>query len=278
MAQLTDLLNVATWPPLLLAPVQKDLGPWSPWGRYLRKAAKVDAILRDQIRERARRGTAGRTDVLSLLVDARDEAGQPMTEDENPRRARDLARRRSRDHRHVAGLGVPLAARRARRAAQLDDEIAQAGELTPERIAKLELLDAVVRETLRLSPVIPLVGRVLQKPMTIGGWDLPAGVIATCPIYLSQRRPEVYPEPSRFQPQRFLQKKFSPNEFYPFGGGVRRCIGMAFALYEMKMVLATVLSRSVLTLAPGPRSKVGRRGITLAPSDGTRVVCREVRR
>jgi cytochrome P450 len=93
-----------------------------------------------------------------------------------------------------------------------------------------------------------------------------------CSIYLAQRRPEVYPDPARFDPDRFLRKKFSPSELFPFGGGVRRCIGAAFAMYEMKIVLARLFQRADLQLAPKkPRIREQRRSITLMPSDGLRV-------
>jgi cytochrome P450 len=107
--------------------------------------------------------------------------------------------------------------------------------------------------------------------MRVGGFDLPAGTGVLCSIYLAQRRPAAYPHPLLFDPDRFVGKKISPNEFFPFGGGVRRCIGMAFALYEMKMVLARVLARADLVLAPGERVRVVRRSITMTPSRGLRV-------
>ncbi len=128
-----------------------------------------------------------------------------------------------------------------------------------------------MREALRLNPVIPIVGRVLDKPMTIGGYELPRGVAVVCSIYLAHRRPETYPDPTRFHPERFLERKFTPAEFFPFGGGVRRCIGMAFAIYEMKMVMAELLLRTKLALVPKKPITVERRAITLTPSEGLRV-------
>jgi cytochrome P450 len=153
-------------------------------------------------------------------------------------------------------------------------ELADAGPspLDPERTLRLEYLDAVCRETLRLTPIVPLVGRRLTRPMTIAGTRLPAGVVAAPCIYLAHRRPESWPEPDRFRPERFLETKPTPYEFLPFGGGVRRCLGMAFALVEMKLVLAEVLSRVELRAAPGYRVRVVRRSVTLAPSEGMPVV------
>ncbi len=272
--RLTELTHIASWPPLLLGPMQVDLGPWSPWGKFQRKAAEVDAALLSEIRRRRHGGTEGRVDVLSLLVDAKDESGEGMTDEE----LRDeLATLLVAGHETTATalawafrwvLGTPSVCERL--VAEIRD--AAADGLTAERVSKLEYLDAVVRETLRLQPVIPLVGRILKERMTVGGYDLPAGTPIACAIYLAHRRPEVYPEPKRFLPERFLGTKFTPSELFPFGGGIRRCIGMAFALYEMKMVLAEVLSRVSLRLADQRPITVTRRSITLTPSGGTRVV------
>jgi cytochrome P450 len=97
-------------------------------------------------------------------------------------------------------------------------------------------------------------------------------VVAAPSIVLAHRRPDRWPEPLRFRPERFLEKKPTPYEFLPFGGGVRRCLGAAFALYEMKIVLAAVLSRVSLRAAPGYQVRVVRRSVTLAPSEGMPVV------
>jgi cytochrome P450 len=108
--------------------------------------------------------------------------------------------------------------------------------------------------------------------MTIGGVALPAGVVASPCIYLAHRRDDRWPEPARFRPERFLESKPTPYEFLPFGGGVRRCLGMAFALVEMKIVLAEVLGTVELRAAPGYQVRVVRRSVTLAPSEGMPVV------
>jgi cytochrome P450 len=125
---------------------------------------------------------------------------------------------------------------------------------------------------LRLDPIIADVGRRLVRPMPIGGWELPAGVVAAPSIYLAHRHPDRWPEPEVFRPERFLGARPGPYDFLPFGGGVRRCLGMAFALYEMKVVLARVLSRLELRVAPGYRARPVRRSVTVAPSRGMPVV------
>jgi cytochrome P450 len=137
---------------------------------------------------------------------------------------------------------------------------------------KLVLLDAAIKETLRLTPIIPMVGRVLGKRTTIGGIDMPQGSIALACIYLVHRRPDLWPDPLRFDPSRFVGKKVDPSTYFPFGGGARRCLGMAFANYEMKIVLAEILARTELARAPGRAVKLVRRGITFAPSGGMPIV------
>ena len=262
------------WPPFLLPQMQLDLGPLSPWGRALRRKRETDNLILDEIARRRRDGTKGRDDVLSLLVDARDEASQPMGDAEL---LDELTTLLVAGHETTATaiswafrwiLATPAA--EARLLEELEDAQRE-GPLTSARIASLPYLDATAREALRLQPVVPLVGRILERDMTIGGWDLPKGTAVVCSIYLAQRRPEAYPDPTLFKPERFLGKKLLPTEFFPFGGGIRRCIGMAFALYEMKMVMASLLVRTRLALASKRPIVTVRRSITLTPSEGLRV-------
>jgi cytochrome P450 len=133
-------------------------------------------------------------------------------------------------------------------------------------------IDAVCKETLRLRPVLPIVLRSLIEPMEIAGRMLPAGVsVAPC-IYLVHRDPEVYPEPERFRPERFLERPAGTYTWIPFGGGVRRCLGASFALFEMKAVLAAVV-RGVRLRAPETGSEpIARRAITMTPARGAELV------
>lgn len=267
------ILELGAWPPLLLPFMQVDLGPYSPWGKFKRAKDHGDAYLFEQIAERRASGARG-ADVLSLLLDARDEEGQPMTDDE----LRDeLTTLLVAGHETTATalawavrwtLGTPGLA------FQVREEIAAAlradgtTRLTASRAAELPLIDAICREALRLNPVIPLIGRILERPARVAGYDLPEGTPVACSIYLAQRRPEVYPEPGRFDPSRFLGRKFAPSELFPFGGGVRRCIGLSFALYEMRIVLARIFERTNLMLASTRPIVEVRRAITLMPSEG----------
>jgi cytochrome P450 len=138
----------------------------------------------------------------------------------------------------------------------------------------LEYLEGAIRESLRLRPVAPFVVRKTVRPFAVGGREYPAGVVL-CPCsYLVHRREELYPDPGRFRPERFLERRFGPHEWFPFGGGNRICLGMPFALYEMKILLATVLSQVRPSRPAGARSRARRYGIILGPDDGGRVIVR----
>lgn len=125
---------------------------------------------------------------------------------------------------------------------------------------------------MRLTPIAPAVSRNLRRPLRLGAYDVPAGTILWPCVYLAHRRPEVWPEPSRFRPERFLERTPAPSEFLPFGGGRRACIGMAFASMEMRVVLAELLARVRLRLVPGARVRPEFRGITIAPSNDLRAI------
>jgi cytochrome P450 len=157
---------------------------------------------------------------------------------------------------------------------QLLQELDSLGNLpTPMEIFRLPYLTAVCNESLRIYPVAVLtVPRAVKDPVELRGYHLEPGTRVYGCIYLTHHRPDLYPEPEQFKPERFLQRQFSPYEFIPFGGGIRRCIGEALALFEMKLVLATIMSRYELTLAQQEPERPQRRGVTFAPSTGVRVI------
>jgi cytochrome P450 len=152
------------------------------------------------------------------------------------------------------------------------DRVTGGGPPEAEQLPALEYLDGAIRESLRLRPVAPFVVRLTKRPFVAGGREYPGGVVL-CPCsYLVHRRKELYPEPDRFRPERFLERKFGPHEWFPFGGGNRICLGMPFALYEMKVLLATLFSQVRLARPAGARSRSRRYGVVLGPGDGARVV------
>lgn len=268
---LIQLISIVTNPVLLMPFMRWSFGPWA---RVVRLKSQVHDLLSAEIRAR-RAGSEERQDVLSILIAARDENGEPMSEEE----LRDEMITLLLAGHETTATALAWAFHRLLEnpevLARLREELRTVigdGPVMPEHVGKLEYLDAVIKEVMRLDPVVPEIGRLLTRPARIGGWDLPAGALAAPSIYLTQRRPDLWHDPERFAPERFLGARTMPYEFFPFGGGVRRCIGMAFAIYEMKIVVAEVLRRVSFRAAPGYDVHPVRRSITLAPSRGVPVV------
>jgi cytochrome P450 len=244
-------------------------GRFLPWAPIVRAGQETDRLVRELITARRREGSAGRTDILSMLLEARDEAGVPMTDDQLRDEMLTLLVAGHETTATTLAWTLHHLLQHPEWLARVRAEVREVGTTD---LDKLVLLDAAIKETLRLTPIIPMVGRVLGKPMTIGGVDLPSGAVALACIYLVHRRADLWPDPQRFDPDRFVGKKADPSTYFPFGGGARRCLGMAFASYEMKIVLATILARTDLAAAPGRKIKLIRRGITFAPSGGMPIV------
>ncbi len=163
---------------------------------------------------------------------------------------------------------------------RITDELRQTTGGAPPRadhLNQLEYLDAAIRESLRIRTILPFVVRLTKAVFTAGGREYPSGIVL-CPCsHLVHRREDLYPEPEKFRPDRFLERHYAAHEWFPFGGGSRMCLGMAFALYEMKVVLSTLFATIRLARPPGSRSTPVRRGIALAPDDGARMTVVERR-
>ena len=251
---LTDLANKAVGSSLLLAPpLQRDLGRWSPWGRVVRIIRRADAAIVAAIGRRRAAGDAGeRHDILSLLLQATGEDRIGAHRSRSARRAGRDADGRTRDDRHGAGVGVRTHACRCQTSRSgfepSSSSIAGRKPIEVDHLARLEYLDAFVKESLRIRPIMPAAGaRVVKRPFEIGGYAIPADTILASAVYLLHRRPDLYPDPTAFKPERFLGKRvIDPYAWAPFGGGMRRCLGMPFALFEMKTVITTVLWRARL--------------------------------
>ncbi|HEY9297086.1 MAG TPA: cytochrome P450, partial [Phormidium sp.] len=248
--------------------LQKDLGAWSPWGRFLGFREQVDKIIYEEIRERRQNFDPSRTDILNLLMAARDEAGDAMTDQE----LRDeLMTLLSAGHETTA-TALAWALYWIHKIPEVQEkllaELDSLGENPDSNaIFKLPYLNAVYCETLRIYPVAMLTfPRVVKEPLTLGGYNLKPNTVLMGSIYLTHRREDLYPEAEKFKPERFLERQYSPYEFLPFGAGARRCIGLAFAQFEMKMVLAKILSRFDLELADNTEIKAVRRGLVTAPN------------
>ena len=255
---------------LLLPLLQHDLVRDSPVGRLMGLATRGEAIVRQEIHRGRELGTEGRSDVLAMMLNARDERGDALSDDEVHDEVLTLLLAGYETTATALAWAVRWIVPDRSLATRLVEEIATAGG-DPMKLARLELLDATVKEALRLQPVVPNIARVLRQPTRLGHTELPAGALVTPAIHLVHQRPSLYPDPSGFRPERFLGWKPAPWEYLPFGGGLRRCIGAAFAVYEMKMVLAALLTRVDMQLATD-RVRPVRRAVTIAPSGGLRVV------
>jgi cytochrome P450 len=220
----------------------------------------ADDLIYDEIRERrAAPDLAEREDVLSMLLQARHEDGSPMTDEELRDELMTLL---------VAGHETTASSL----AWAVERSVRTPGVLDRLRDGDDDYVDAVCKETLRLRPILALVLRRLTEPMEIGGMELPAGVnLAPC-IYLIHRRPDVYPDPYAFRPERFLEQPAGTYTWIPFGGGVRRCLGASFALFEMRVVLRELVARMDLRAVDRRPERITRRAITLVPERGGRIV------
>jgi cytochrome P450 len=259
---------------LFFTSLQKDWGAWSPWGRFLRLKQQIDSLLIAEIKERRQQADPQRDDILSLLLDARDEEGEAMTDEE----LRDeLITLLFAGHETTASAlswalywidSLPEVKEKL-----LNELKNLPGDANFSDIARLPYLNAVCSETLRIYPIaITPFPRVVKVPMEIMGYQLEPGTLLLVSTYLTHQREDIYPEPKKFKPERFLERQFSPYEYLPFGGSNRRCIGAAFALFEMKLALATILTSCELKLVNTRPIKPTRRGLTVAPPANMQMV------
>ena len=259
---LTAVLD--TTPLIMAIPViRRDLGPHSPGGRLVRRLRAADALIYEEIARRRRADDLEeRTDVLSLLLAARDEDGRPMTDAE----LRDeLFTMLAAGHETTAtglAFALELLMRNPAALARLRETVA-AGDDT--------YAAAAGKETLRMRPVIDAAERTLTKPREICGWEIPAGVRVYPAIALVHHRPDLYPDPDAFRPERFLDDGAESYAWLPFGGGIRRCIGASLAQVEMTDALAVIASRVELVPLRRDPDPVVLRGITMAPKHGVPV-------
>ncbi len=252
-------------PLYMLTPILRaDLGRLSPGHRFVRRLREADALLLEEIARRRREpDLEDRGDVLSLLLRAVDEDGRPMTDAE----LRDeLFTMLSAGHETTAtglAFAFELLIRNPDALTRLRAEIeAQAGDA---------YLEAVVKETLRLRPVIDAAERTLTKPRTVAGWELPAGVKVYPGIALVHMREDLYPQARKFRPERFLDERTESYTWLPFGGGIRRCLGAALASAEMAEVLRLAVPTLELRPVRERPDPVVLRGVTLVPRYGVEI-------
>lgn len=278
---LTTLLEIFNTPlssSLIFFPfLQKDWGEFSPWGRFLSLQKEIRILIYEEIkakRELLASGKSDRRDILSLLLLAKDENDEEMTNEELHD---ELITLLFAGHETTAsGLAwlfywlhyLPEIQEKLRFELDYLDPNSDYREIN-----NLLYLDAVISETLRIYPIAAgTFARILTKPMSIMGYEFEPNTWLMISIYSLHHREDLYPNPNQFKPERFLQTSYSAYEYLPFGGGNRRCLGSALALLEMKLVIATILPRLQLDLTSKRPMLPVRRGLTLAPPTSFKMV------
>ncbi len=263
-AALRRVLDLLTNPRALLVPIllgPERLARFRPFQRYLER---VDHPIYEEIAERRRApDLERREDVLSMLLRARHEDGSRMTDRELRDELVTLLVAGHETTANALAWAVERLVRAPEKLERLTAEV-RAGETT--------YLDAVIAETLRLRPVISIVIRRLTEPVEIGERDLPAGVSVAPSVYLVHRRADVYPQPDQFVPERFLEQPPGTYTWIPFGGGIRRCLGGAFAQFEMRAVLSELVRRRHLSPTRLKSERVFRRAVTETPRHDAEVL------
>ncbi len=253
----------------LVALATRRFGSGGPWAKYDGQLRAVDELLFAEIAEhRARGGLEEREDILSMLMLAEFEDGGTMSDQELRDQLMTLLLAGHETTATALAWTFDLLLRHRESLQRLRDSL-EAGEE--------DYLRATITESLRLRPVLPLAGRRLATELVSDGLTLPAGTDVTPAIWLTHTRADLYPEPFAFKPERFLEDGPATYGWIPFGGGIRRCIGVSFAEFEMRIVLREVLTRCDLYKASPLPEKTGRRNITLSPKDGTPVVVTAIR-
>src|SRR5829696_9023245 len=261
IAPLGELTSVLNWLPFF----ERDLGGLTPAARFRRALAAVDELIYAEIADRrAALGDEQRDDVLSLLLRARHEDGSPMTDTE----LRDELLTLLTAGHETTATGLCWAFERLLRTPRVLERLT--GSLDDD-----EYVDAVVKETLRIRPVVVDVARKLTRDTEVAGWRLPAGTLVLPAIAVLHKRPDLYESPDEFRPERFLEGGAESYAWIPFGGGVRRCIGASFAQVELRTVLREVLRRVRLRAADAKPERGVVRHVTVVPGRGCRAVVEE---
>ena len=274
---LIELLDVTGSPlrasMIFLPLLQRDWGEWSPWGKVVRRKRKIYELLQAEIEDRRANPELQKDDVLSLMMSAKDEAGEGLSDIELKDQMMTLL---------VAGHDTTATAlswafywvhKLPEVKQKLLAELDSFDDGDPLAISRLPYLTAVCNETLRIYPVaIAAFARIARTPVEVMGQKLEPDSMVVPSLYLTHHREDLYPEPKKFKPERFLERDYSPYEFYPFGGGNRRCIGYALALLEMKIILAKIVTQWDLDLASDRPVFPKRRGATLAPHNGVPLI------
>jgi cytochrome P450 len=256
-----EMMQRCASPFTILPYFRRELGGITPYARLRRVLDELDLLFFDAIKERRPSPDPKAGDVLSLMAWATDEAAEPLPE----REIRDELLTMI-----MAGYETTTSA-----LAWLFERLLRSPAVLQELMNRLDddaYVDAVIKESLRLRPVVPVVARKLADEVVLGDHHIPAGAVLMVSVYLLHRDPSIYEDPDEFRPGRFLEDADDGPIWVPFGGGVRRCLGASFAQLELKVVLREVLRTVELSPVGQRAEKVARRRFTFAPARGARAV------
>jgi cytochrome P450 len=279
LGRLLDLLGNPFGVSFLYFPLlRRDFGSLSPWGSFIRKRERIDRLIYDEIADRRALPDNARNDILSLLMSARTQEGEPLTDNE----LRDELMTLLAAGHETTATALTWAFYWIHKLPEVRErllaEFRHPDSADNGALSRLQYLNAVCSETLRIYPVGMLTfPRRTTSKVDVMGYMLEPGTVVIGSIYLTHRRKEIYPNPEKFRPERFLERRFSGFEYLPFGAGARRCIGVAFAQFEMKLVIKRILSSFELGLVGARRVRPVRRGLTAGPSPFRMVVVKQVR-
>jgi cytochrome P450 family 110 len=253
--------------------LQQDWGAWSPWGKVKRSLAELDRLIYAEIADRRRDYQPDRTDILNLLIGSQDADGQGMDDQELRDELMTLLFAGHETTATALSWAIYWSSYLPEVREKLMADIATLGtDRDLIAINKLPYLGAFCAEVLRIYPVaLVTFPRVALETVSLQGYDIAPGKVVMGCIYLAHHRPDLYPEPDLFKPERFLEQQFSPYEYVPFGGGSRRCIGLALAQMELKLVLVEILTNCQTQLTDKLPIAPARRGVTLAPRTGVNI-------
>lgn len=274
LSQRLDMTDTPLASAIVLLPwLQKDLGFWSPGGRLRELGIQTDELMFAEIRERRANLYPDRVDILSMLLAAHDEDGNGLSDQD----LRDELMTLLVAGHETTATALTWAMYWVHSLPEVKQKLLEeletvANPTDPSQFLQLPYLTAVCNETLRIHPVAMLTfPRRVEVPMEMCGCQLEPGMLVLGCIYLLHQREDLYPQPQKFRPERFLERQFTPYEFMPFGGGVRRCVGYALAQYELKIALATILTQFDLALVNKSPVQPGRRGVTLGQATPVKV-------
>jgi cytochrome P450 family 110 len=243
---------------MLMPPLRRDFRGHGPWARLLRLRDHLDQLLSDDMADRRGRGLTG-PDMLDVLLSTTDEEGRGRSDQEMHDQLRTLL---AAGHETTAS-SLAWALYHIHR----DDSVRErlvaelANRPSPMEMAALPYLAAVIKESQRMHPPVPIVLRRLTSPLSICGVEYAAGQVVGIALYALHFNPSIWEDPDRFSPERFLDQRISPFEYAPFGGGHRRCIGAAFAVSELAIAIGTILTTLELEMPARERAAAPPRGV-----------------